>query len=269
MKVICVDDEKIILSDMMMMCEHIDIISSAEAFSKASDALEYVTSHPVDAALLDINMPGMNGLELAKAIKEASPKTNIIFTTGYSEYALNAFELHARGYLMKPVTEEMIQKELEELQTTPWENTPSADKEIFIQTFGGFSVYEKGKSIAFSRRRSAEILAYLVDKQGAPVSRKELAAVILDKDDYSRNTQSVLNGYITFLKNDLAEVGAERILKNEKGLLSVDISLFDCDLYEFLRGDIRAVNAYMGEYLSNYSWAEFKNGYLRKQISEM
>lgn len=67
-------------------------------------ALEKVVELHPDIVWLDIEMSGMNGLELASAIKKKSPFTNIVFVTGHPEYAIDGFALHVSGFLIKPVT---------------------------------------------------------------------------------------------------------------------------------------------------------------------
>ena len=84
MKVICVDDEKLIMEDTVSMCRELPQISEVKGFSRPGEALTWLEHNPVDLALLDIDMPGMNGLELAAAIKTIWPGTAIIFLTGYS-----------------------------------------------------------------------------------------------------------------------------------------------------------------------------------------
>lgn len=74
--------------------------------SKVSEALTCMQENPCDIAFLDIRMRSMTGLELARKLKDIHPKINIIFVTGYDEYAGEAMRLHASGYIEKPVTEE-------------------------------------------------------------------------------------------------------------------------------------------------------------------
>ena len=72
----------------------------------------WLEDNTADLALLDIDMPMMNVIELALRIKEKSPDTAIIFITGYSNYAVAAFRVCASGYLLKPVTKEKLAKDV-------------------------------------------------------------------------------------------------------------------------------------------------------------
>ena len=100
MKVICVDDERLLMEDTLAMCLSLPEIDEAKGFVWARDALEWTEHNPVDLALLDIDMPDMNGIMLAAEIKNRSPGTAIIFLTGYAQYAVDAFAVRASGYLL-------------------------------------------------------------------------------------------------------------------------------------------------------------------------
>ena len=103
MRAICVDDERILAEELAAMCRELPQIHEAKSFVWASDALDWLENNPVDLALLDIDMPEMDGIQLAARIKNKCPETAIIFITGYSQYAVDAFAVRAVGYLMKPV----------------------------------------------------------------------------------------------------------------------------------------------------------------------
>ena len=112
MKAICVDDEKLISDYVASLCRETPPLTEAQSFTRARDALKWLADHDADLALLDIDMPDMNGLKLAAEIKKLRPDTAIVFLTGYSEYAVNAFALRASGYLLKPVSKEKLAEEI-------------------------------------------------------------------------------------------------------------------------------------------------------------
>lgn len=86
-----------------------------------------------DVAFLDIQMRSMTGLELAKQLKERQPNVNIIFVTGFSEYTGEAIQLHASGYIEKPVTEEKIRRELDNLRhPVRWGLYCAGDRRDFV-----------------------------------------------------------------------------------------------------------------------------------------
>ena len=97
---IAVDDEALMLGALVAAVEASPDITSVAKFSDCEEALEYVKNNPADIAFLDINMRGMGGLALAEKIVATRPGCKIVFCTGYEEYAILAFKLHASGYLM-------------------------------------------------------------------------------------------------------------------------------------------------------------------------
>ena len=113
MTAICVDDEPLVLQLTLSLFRDLPGFQEVEGFAGPLEALDWLENHTPDIALLDIDMPGMNGLELARRIRDMHPDTAVIFLTGYSEYALDAFQLHASGYLMKPINREKLASEVE------------------------------------------------------------------------------------------------------------------------------------------------------------
>ena len=113
MNIIAVDDEKSALNSLQSAINEAVPNSQLSCFNKSRQALEFARSNQINFAFLDIEMGGMNGLQLAKHLKEIYCKTIIVFVTGYSEYALDAFALHAGGYLLKPVTSKAITEVVE------------------------------------------------------------------------------------------------------------------------------------------------------------
>ena len=134
MNILAVDDEKIALEGLIQSIQKVVPDAEVAGFRRGDLAMEYASKNPVDVAFLDIEMRGENGLELAKKIKEIYPNRNIVFTTGYSEYAGEAFGMHASGYVMKPVTPEKIEKELGELRHP----VETSKNRVSCRTFGNF-----------------------------------------------------------------------------------------------------------------------------------
>lgn len=258
MNIIAVDDERLALRALAESIHEAMPDSTLTCFTAPSKALAYAEKTLVDVAFLDIKMGGMNGLVLAKKLKELHGQMNIIFTTGYSEYALPAFSLPASGYIMKPVSTESVRYEIENLRYPVAES----EKTVRIQTFGHFEVFVHGRPLPFSRAKSKEILAYLTDRRGAAITRKDIAAVLWGDQEYTRSLQTHLQILITDMMRTLKEVGADDIIIHHRGSFALDISKVDCDYYNFIAWDSKAINAYTGEYMSNYSWALFTEGVL-------
>ena len=89
-------------------------------------AIEYVKSHNVTAALLDVDMPGLSGIEVAELMCRINPRLNVIFVTGYPEYALQAFTVPVSDFILKPVSEEALRASFQKLRFPPEENVDEA-----------------------------------------------------------------------------------------------------------------------------------------------
>lgn len=262
MRVICVDDERILMEDTVAMCRELPGVSEVKGFTKPAEALERLKSNGADLALLDIDMPDMNGIELALKFKDISPDTAVIFLTGYANYAVDAFAVRASGYLLKPVSKEALMKDIAYVSSAKGK-TPVAEvteKQIVVKTFGLFDVYAGGQQVKFHMAKCKELLAYLVDRQGSSVKRSQLASILWEDRLYDRKLQKQLDVYIRSLRDTLKEYNIEQIFAMERGALRVIPDEFDCDAYRFFAGDPNAINAYRGEYMSDYSWASITEG---------
>lgn len=116
MDIVIVDDEPLARQRLVKMLNEIgyDVVAQA---ANSHEALAAIEEHDPALLLLDIEMPGDNGLVLAKKISEMDTPPAIIFTTAYDQYALEAFETLAAGYLLKPVERDKLEKTLEKAKT--------------------------------------------------------------------------------------------------------------------------------------------------------
>ncbi len=251
MRVLCVDDEKLILDDTVSKCREMPQIREVEGFTRPAEALAWLEQNAVDLVLLDIDMPGMNGLEMAATIKEKWPEISICFLTGYSKYAVDAFSVRATGYLLKPVSK----KRLEEEVSYALSEKKRLTGHIVVQTFGNFDLWVDGKLVGFRMAKCKEILAYLIDKHGTSVTRAEISAMLWEDRLYNRKLQKQLDVYIRSLRETLRDYSIEEIFEMQKGSLRIRPEQITCDAYLFFDGDSEIVNSYRGEYMSAYSWA--------------
>ena len=260
MNIICVDDEKLVLGLNVSLCQELKQKPDVEGFTDADEAISYLKNNKVDVAILDINMPQIDGINLAIKVKSNSPDTSVIFLTGYDNYAVDAFRVHASGYLMKPISKERLQEEIDYVtNSSPIVAEVSKPQ---VKTFGEFDLFKDGKTVKFSRSKAKELLAFLVDRQGSSVSRATAYSVIWEDDDYDRSKQKQLDVIIRSLKDTLKENAIENIIDIKGGQMRVVPENFDCDLYRFFDKDVNTINAYRGEYMSSYSWASLTEAYM-------
>ena len=255
MRIMCVDDEPLALKMLEMSIQKAKPYAEVKSFRKPRELLEAARQDGCDIAFLDIHMRGMNGVELAKELKGVNPKMNIIFVTGFSDYAGDAMSLHASGYIMKPVNKEKIERELSDLR---FPITPKGNALLRVQCFGNFDVFTPdGAHVRFERSKAKEVFAYLVHKQGSSCTTRELFAAIFEDEPYEKKLQNLLQTYIYAMIKSLKAVGAEEAVVRSYNALAVNPEVLDCDYYRFKELDAGAVNAYQNEYMSQYYWADF------------
>lgn len=258
MNVIYVDDERLALECFEYEARTIPGIAQLELFNSAEDALGFARQNDVDAAFLDIEMPDMSGLLLAKALRDIHPNICIIFVTAYSNYALEAFDVDAIGYILKPYDREAIEHALRKAIRM----MPVQGKRIWIQTIPTFMMKVRGKSVHFSSSKSEELLALLVDRAGRPMMPGEIISCLWPERTMDDKTAALLRMTYRRLVLQLRSIGAEDILITQGKRRSLNTEMIECDLYQILGGDKQAANRYAGEYLREYSWAEMTNAML-------
>ena len=252
MRILLVDDEEL---QLLRLTEAVKKALPADnvflSYANPVLAWEENKDTPVDIAFLDIDMPVINGILLAKKLKTVNPQVNVIFVTAYNEYALDAYKLHASGYVTKPVNLEKIREELDGLRYTV-ELKPT--KKLQVKCFGNFEVFANGVPVKFSRKKSKELFAYLIDREGAAVNVNELNAILWEEDK-----KSYFRNLIADIQASLKAVDAEDVFIKRRNECFVDVNKIDCDAYEYRKDNPDAIRMYRGEYMAQYSWAIFEN----------
>ena len=245
---IAVDDEPLMLGALTKAIKASPDIASVANFTSCEEALDFIKSNPADIAFLDINMRGMGGLSLAEKIISFCPDCKIVFCTGYEEYAIPAFKLHASGYLMKPISAKDVQVEIDNIK-----GIRQREKPLTVKCFGNFEVFAKGEKLAFKRLKTKELFAFLVDRNGAGMTAKQICAVLFPEDTDDNKNAAYLRQLVLDLKNTLKTAGAEAVLCHETPCYSVDTNMLRCDYISYLE---TGKPEFHGEYMTQYSWAE-------------
>ncbi len=252
MKILLVDDEKLQLIRLLNTVKKVLPDSEILSYTNPVLAFKENENNLIDIAFLDIEMPEINGIQLAKKLKKINPKINVIFVTAYDNYALDAYKLHASGYVTKPVNEKKVKDELEGLRYDV-ELKPS--KKLQVKCFGNFEVFYNGVPLKFARSKSKELFAYLIDREGAAINVNELNAVLWEDDDH----KSYLRNLVSDITATLKSVGLDDVFIKRHNECFIDISKVDCDAYEYKNNNPDAIRAYRGEYMMQYSWPIFND----------
>ena len=258
MRVIYVDDEPLAVQKFEIIAKSILDITSLTTFDSALEALAFAKANQLDVAFLDIEMPGLRGIDLARELQLLDESIRIIFVTAYDQYALDAFGVDALGYLLKPYNTGMVLKELEKakrMRAVPRHT-------VYIQTIPTFDVYIDGALFPITSPKPKELLALLVDRNGASISSGQALSLLWEDKPDDDKTKALYRMTVKRLREILNAAGIDYILSAESSAKFIKPDTFACDYFRFLAGDQETTAKYNGEYMSEYSWAEETNARL-------
>ncbi|MCR5723883.1 MAG: response regulator [Treponema sp.] len=254
-QILALDDEALSLHGLSAAIQEAEPNCTLFPFSRSTDAVAFAREHPVDIAFLDIALGATSGITVARQLKQLRPAVNIIFVTGYSEYTGEAMDMHASGYIMKPVTAEKVRRELADLRY-PLEE-PKEKPRVRIKTFGEFQIFVDDEPVAFRYMRTKELLALLTDRRGAFCSNGMIISTLWE-ECMSPQKDSYLRMLRQDLRRTLEKHGVKDIILQHRGEMALQIKNVQCDYYDWIEHPDEA-NLYTGEYMCQYSWAEPTN----------
>ena len=251
MKTIVVDDEPIMIRSFLRQSAEIEALNVIGTFEDSRQALEFARENRVDLAVLDIAMPGMTGLELAKELRRLTPEILIVFITAYDSYIRDSNQLGADDYIVKPYKSRTLMQMAEKMLLL----AKRQQKPVYIQTFGRFLVTQNGKPVPLSGK-AKEILALVVTRRGREISNEEIYTTLWEGRPYSNVEMKVYYNALRRLRDALGAAGlSELLLSTTRGQV-INTDLFDCDYYDWLDHDSGRSNRFQGQFLSEYSWSE-------------
>ena len=224
------------------------------SFESGLNALAEARKREIDVAIMETDMPELNGLDLGQYLKELNPFVNLIYLTHEPAHGYRALALHASGYLIKPATRDNLRGELDDLRY-PVSGGPG--KRVFAQTFGNFELFVDGKPVSFKYSRTKEIVALLVNNRGAQTSNGEIIAALWEDDGDPEKKSSYLSNLRQDLQNTMTRLKLNGIIVKQRGSLGIAADRIECDLYDWLAKKKQSKYQYMGDYMNQYSWAEY------------
>lgn len=254
MRVMIVDDERMATEELYDICISHRLIDEAFTFDNPADALVHIAqNNDIDIAFLDIEMPVMTGLELARRINTINNNTKIVFVTGFKEYAYDAYRVNAIGYILKPYDDDAVYNEIEKAERL---SSVVSKKEISIKTFGYFDIFVNNKPVYFSSSKAKEFIAFLVDRQGGAVSTEQAISALWPDREYDETVQSLFRKMLKSLRQSLSDAGISDIFIDVRNQRSIDVSKFSCDYYKFLENPRDNLDSFHGEYMEGYAFAK-------------
>lgn len=252
MNTIIVDDELWSVEQFKVECGQIAGISLIGYFNEPISALEFAKTNRIDFALLDIEMPQISGIELAKMLKELYPKIIIVFVTAFEKYLPDFIKMRGDYYVLKPYTKEDVEDVISRAKLL----SQRQNKRVKIDTFGQFEVFVDGKPAIFNGKKVKELFALLVDKRGKILQTEEAFSCLWEGEEYNNKNATKYRMLWTRLNEFLEAFDLTELIHNDNGNKSLDCNLVDCDYFKFLSGDAHVINNFSFTYMTNYPWAE-------------
>lgn len=292
MKAILIDDEKAALVQMERLISKDGRIDVIGAFTTVREGLEYLSTCKADFVFLDIGMPEMSGLTAAEYILQLVPDIRVVYVTAYSEYAIEAFELNALDYLLKPVSATRFAKtvtrmlEIYHRKNSAQSSLISKETEPAVVCFhrlelrGGMT---PGTKLKWRTSKAQELFAYLLHNKGQWVS-KDLLLDSLWPDYGPDKGMTHLHTSVYQIRKLLREWNNKAIIDFAQDCyrLTLEGSLTDVELFELKWAEAQdeltasndrlqhlesALRLYSGHYLEehDYWWAKPRQEQLRQQ----
>jgi two-component SAPR family response regulator len=278
MKVILVDDELPLLNEIERLLTVYADLEIVGSYTDPLEALKEVEIKQPELAFLDIEMRTINGLELAERLLERNAKLDILFVTAYNQYAVEAFEINAIDYILKPIRPERLQKAVERIRSK--RGIPQEPEILRIQFFGKFGIYLGREAIKWRRSKPRELLAYFLANVGIWLDKYKICDDLWpdsNPDQALRNLQTAVWAIRKCLRENGITVAAI-VYANDSYFLELKESQWDVRRYDEVFCQFtktgspvaghEAAALYTEDYLAyeDWNWAREKRAdYARKQ----
>lgn len=280
MRTIIIDDEQLALEHFERLISEFSKIEVIGSYQNSLAALQAISEYRPDIVFIDIEMPGLTGIQIAKEISKELPDTHIVFVTAFHEYAVEAFEVNAVDYLVKPIRKERLEKTLERIEQIDGTIARQNINSNRICCFGELTFYiDQSHHIPVWRtRRSEELFHYLLHHRKQYISRDKLLEEFWpDTDVENAQAQLYSTIYQTRKTLEALDIKIEIINRNQRYRLElhdieIDVDLIRSRLQHFTRLTeenlhdlIQILNLYEGHYFQDkgYLWAESEKENLR------
>ncbi len=227
-RTIVVDDEWYNLEEICDFVEKTGFMSVESRCQNGMEALRETDRVLPQAAFIDIEMPEMDGLTLAEMLLEKYPEMQIVFITGWNQYAVAAFELNALDYIMKPLNKARFQKMAERLKSRIEPIKPKRENSVSIRCFGGFEAVINGQLVIWKRIKAEELFAYLLVHHDTFVSKD----IILENlwPEYERTKSlPILQTSVCKIRNIFSACRDDVKLTYANNRYGLSLSGVDCD----------------------------------------
>ncbi len=235
MKVVLVDDEKTMLLIMGKMLSKIPGLELVGSFQSPGEAYKYIMENKVDMAFVDINMPEENGLDFVRRVTSEVNDIAIFFLTAYKEYALEAYEMYAFDYIVKPITQEKLENSIKKAKEKLIFLQPvkKMKNKLWLNCLGSLEVKStEGGFVQFTSSKSSELLAYLILQRGRQVSKWKIMEAVFS-GMAPQNAETYLNTTVYKLRKALEPHGMKSVIISADEGYRIDMSDIYADVIVF------------------------------------
>ncbi len=266
LRVLIVDDEPLALRILENKLESFPEVHIVGTTTKFSDVLPLVERTKPDVVFLDINLGTVSGLDIAEIIYTRYDHIQIVFVTAYSKFAIEAFELNAIDYLLKPVSTSRLKKTLARLENR--RTVPKIHTTLYLEVFRTGNLFcPDGVPFTFRTKKVAELFFFLWHQDQKRATRDEILAQLWPTLDEERGA-TLMHSTIYQLRKTLQQKGFKKPipLENQKYRLNVpltsDLEKWEACLEKPPTDETvqEALSLYRGHYfeMEAFSWAHFR-----------
>ncbi|MBF0103068.1 MAG: response regulator [Desulfobacterales bacterium] len=268
-KIILIDDEYHALRELAFFIKSYPELEISGMFINPLEALDQITELMPDVVFLDINMPQMQGIDCASAIFDRHAAIDIIFVTAYNEYAIEAFELNALDYILKPLSEARFSKTIARIilkqnqKKTIQIQCTNSDKRLKIQCLGNFQIlWDKQASLRWRTQKNRELCAFLFHNREKEISKETIIDTLFTDIDPEAASAQLYSG-IYYIRKTLEAYGVcrEQICISGKYCVNmkdvdIDRAIFEQPLtgLETLAELENRARLYRGDYFEGEEW---------------
>lgn len=237
------------LEEMLRGIREVNVVGS---FGNSEKALEYVEENIVEFALLNPEMPVMDGLDLGRGLREACPGIVLIYITENNGRLADILKMKADYCIIKPYSREDIEDAAGRARLL----AVRQKKPVTVKMFGRFDVFINKKVLYFKNAKSKELLALCMDRCGGSVSMEEAVDKLWPERAYDEKVKRLYRKAVMNLQGTLREKGITELFQTKRGSCHISRGEVDCDYFTYLVEPEKNGNMFQGEYLFDYSWGE-------------
>lgn len=280
MRSVIIDDEPLILERFTRLLSKIEDIEIVRTYTNANEAIATINQDKPDVVFLDIEMPGLNGIDVAEILKEKTPHIHIVFVTAHRDYASQAFDLNAIDYLTRPVQLQRLKETVNRINLKQGKSNKHNDQ--MLCCFGSLQFKRSHKrhflDVYWRTKKAQELFAYLVFNSDKKVRKDSLVDMLWPHTGWSQGFSQLYSAMYQVRKT-LEKLAFNISIKNSENFYTLALNDVKVDVHEWenklaslepitqhtISDHITVLKLYKGDYLHeyNYSWAEGEKERLR------